>query len=100
GSLVPCFQRGWFAACAVLSGGVLRASATGVEDAQRVTLPYFAAGARLAADIMLGSLFFLRPHLEAMVVLTRPLLSIGQTEVWVGSPISGDAGLSAGVVFQ
>ncbi len=100
GSLVPCFHKSWFAACAVASGGVLRAAGIDLADAQRVTLPFFGAGARAQVELALGSMFFVRPHLEVLAVFTRAALSIGQVEVWVSPPVFADAGLSAGLVFQ
>jgi hypothetical protein len=99
GSLLPCLHRSHFGACGVVSGGALRAAGEDLSDSRRVTLPYFALGARLQGEVSFGRAFFIRAHLEASAPVTRASLAIGETEVWANPPVCGSIGLLLGAVF-
>ena len=94
-ALVPCYHVRWLAACAVAAAGILRGSARDLPDAHVDATPYFAAGARLAAELPVSARFALGAHLDVLATLTPTQLQVDQTEVWRTAVASLTLGLSA-----
>ena len=98
-SLVPCGHHGVFAACLLVSGGVMRASGRGLVDAQPATLPHAALGARLALEIPLGSAIFVDLHGDAVAPLMQSVLRVSGETVWTSPSLSIACGGGLGARF-
>jgi len=85
-SLLPCAHFGRMATCALASAGVLLAAGHGLADARKVTLPYVAVGARLAAAIPLTPRLSLAIHGDVTTPLTESRIEVDGAPVWT-SPI-------------
>ena len=68
-SLVPCVHWRMFAGCGLVTGGALRAAGHGLVDSRQVTDPYFAVGARLAAEIRMTGRLYLVAHADGSAPL-------------------------------
>lgn len=93
GSVVPCFHRGWFAACASMSAGVLRSSGIDLEDSRHASSPSVAVGARLVGEVPIGKSFSARAHLDAAAPLIRTTLRVDEREIWRNPPVSASLGI-------
>jgi hypothetical protein len=96
-SLMPCGHRGVFAACLLISGGIMRASGRGLVGAQPTTLPQAALGARLALEVPLGSALFIDLHGDVVAPLVQSVLRVSGETVWTSPSLSvaGGGGLGA-----
>jgi hypothetical protein len=94
-SAVPClhFGGGAFGACAVATGGVLRAAGKGLEESRRVTAPHFSMGARARYDFALGSTR-IAPYLQLDAPLTRLHLKVSDRVVFTPPAVGASAGLA------
>jgi len=97
-SVVPCAHFRVMAACALVSAGALRAAGHGLMDSRTVTLPYLAAGARLAAAIPLTTRLSLAIHGDLTTPLIETRVAVDGAAVWT-SPILALA-LGVGVVAK
>jgi len=98
-SLMPCGHRGIFAACLMISGGIMRASGRGLVDAQPTTLPQAALGARLAIEVPLGSALFLDLHGDLVAPLVQSVLRVSGETVWTSPSLSAAGGGGLGARF-
>jgi hypothetical protein len=94
-AVVPCYHVRSLAACAVTTAGVLVGAARGLPGARTEVTPYWAAGARLAAELPVGARFALGAHFDLMATLTPTHLQVDQTQLWQTPVLSGTFGLSA-----
>ncbi len=99
GSLVPCASRGMFEGCALLSAGVIRASARDLQMPQQVSAPYLAVGARVGLEIPLGSILSAGIHTDVLAPTTETVLRVSGQAVWTSPSISGALGLTMGARF-
>jgi hypothetical protein len=99
GSLVPCASRGLFEGCALLSAGVIRASARDLQMPQQVNAPYLAVGARVGVEIPLGSILSAGVHGDVLAPTTETVLRVSGQAVWTTPSISGALGLTMGARF-
>jgi hypothetical protein len=94
-SLLPCAHFRMLATCALVSAGALRAAGHGLRDARTVTLPYLAAGARLAIAIPLTTRLSLAIHGDLTTPLIETRVEVDGAAVWT-SPVLAFA-LGAGM---
>ena len=99
GSLVPCASRGVLEGCALLSAGVIRASARDLQMPQQVSAPYLAVGARVGLEIPLGSNLSAGIHGDVLAPTTETVLRVSGQAVWTSPAISGALGLTMGARF-
>jgi len=101
GKLLGCLHFRFGSGCALLAAGALRAAGHDLAEAQRSSLPYVGAGARLAVELPLVSVLSLRLHADLLVALTRITLKETGTDrvLWTLPPASGLFGLAAVVRF-
>jgi hypothetical protein len=95
GVLAPCWIRAWYAACATLELGSLRASGSGVQNPAVERTTYFAAGARTElSPKLIGHLHGLLT-IEATKSLVPVALRLREREVWSTpfASVSGALGL-------
>lgn len=98
-SLVPCVHWRMFAGCGLVTGGALRAAGHGLADSRQVTDPYFALGARLAAEIQMTGKLYLVAHADGSAPLITTELQVGGQELWTTPPLSFLGGLDLAVSF-
>jgi hypothetical protein len=98
-SLVPCLHWRVLAGCGLVTGGALRAAGHGLVDSRQVTDPYFALGARLAAEIPMTANLNLVAHADAAAPLITTELKVGGDELWTTPPVSVLAGLGVAGSF-
>jgi hypothetical protein len=98
-SLAPCAHWSSFAGCAVGSVGGMWAEGEGFALSETSTVPYFAAGARLAWERSLGDRWWLRAALDASAVVGRARLLLSGRDAWVSPRVNAVLGLGAGVHF-
>jgi hypothetical protein len=99
GSLVPCAFRGVLEGCALLSAGVVRASARDIKMPQQVSAPFVAVGARVGLELPLGSVMSAGAHVDLLAPLNELVLRVSGQPVWTSPPISGAFGLTIGARF-
>ena len=99
GSLVPCASRGVLEGCALLSAGVIRASARDSQMPQQVSAPYLAVGARVGLEVPLGSNLSAGMHGDVLAPTTETVLRVSGQAVWTSPAISGALGLTMGARF-
>jgi len=99
GSLVPCAFRSVLEGCALLSGGVIRASATNLTMSREVSAPLLAFGARVGVEIPLGGVLSAGVHLDVLARITETVLQIGGETVWTSPPVSAALGATVGARF-
>ena len=99
GSLVPCASRGVLEGCALLTAGVIRASASNLVMSKEVSAPLLALGARVGVEVPFGNVLSAGIHLDVLAPLTETVLQIGGATVWTSAPISGALGATVGVRF-
>lgn len=93
GDLVPCLHEGPFLACAVGQLGAFLGASAGIDDPQRMSTLYLAAGVRLGVEVPLfGSALALRLGIDVLGSLTHTRLVLHGEEVWVSSPVTGTLG--------
>jgi hypothetical protein len=93
GGLVPCVRFAWASFCAVGELGSLQARGYGLSTAQgRSTFVAF-AGARAGVDLGLSTTFSLRAHVDGLVDLHRPSLTLGSSTVWNAPAVAGSVGV-------
>lgn len=100
GSLVPCWHARVFAACILVAGGAMRASGHDLVDAQHVTVPFLAAGGRIAVELPTSGPLFVRLHADVLAPLTETVLRVSGTAVWSSPPVSAALGLAVGARFR
>jgi hypothetical protein len=98
-SLVPCADFRRVAACALVTGGALRAAGRGLVDARQVTLPYLALGARLAVAIPFTARLSLALHGDLSAPITKTELQVDGTAVWTAPILSVALGLGVAATF-
>ena len=98
-SLVPCAHWRSFAACALVTVGVLRAVGNGLLDARQATDPWVALGARLAANQPLYRAVSLTAHADAVAPLVQTELKVSGAPVWTTPAIVFSAGIGLAVAF-
>jgi hypothetical protein len=83
-----CMQDGWFQACATGGAGTVVALAEELQQARRVTRPYFSVGTRLALVVPVLPWLNLHTGLDGAVVLNRIRLtdSISGRAYWTMPP--------------
>src|SRR6266542_1626227 len=96
--LVPCLHGDVVFACALGSGGILRAWADDVAAATHDSGFYATVGGRGGADVGLCDHLWLRFHADLLAVVVRPRIAIADREVWHAPPLSGALGV--GVVAR
>jgi hypothetical protein len=99
GSLVPCAVRRVLEGCALLSAGVVRASAHGIQMPQQVSAPYVAVGARVGLELPLGSILSIGAHADLLAPINEVVLRVSGQPVWTSPAISGAFGLTVGARF-
>jgi hypothetical protein len=99
GSIVPCYHRGWLAACGVLGAGALRGAGHQLAAARSETSAFGVAGGRLTFEWPLGPRVALRAHAELLGRLRSVSLVVDGAGVWTTPAISGDLGLALAVRF-
>ncbi len=100
GLLLACAHRGWFAACALATGGAMQVEGRGFDDPARATLPYLAAGARSLAELPLNDALSLRGHLDLSIPLLRHSLWVSGEPAWTSPPLSADLGVGVAVQLK
>ena len=101
GQCVSCVHYSYATACGLFSGGVLKAEGEGLENSKRDILPSLWAGARLGAEIPVGSVVILRPYVDFLAALVRNSLveTSTQYEFWRTPPFSMAFGFSVEATF-
>lgn len=99
GSLVPCFESRWFAACGVVSVGAFQVESRVLEE-RRATSVMAQAGVRLSGRVRLAERLTLVPWGEGAVVLTRTSLVSGSSTLWVSWPVAVSGGVWLEVDFS
>jgi hypothetical protein len=96
GSIVPCFHLGRFMGCGLLGVGALRGAGHSLTNAETVTLPYAALGARIGVELPLVSVVSVRVSADLLGTLSRISLRESGTGVafWTSPPVSGAFGLA------
>jgi hypothetical protein len=96
GALLPCLHLGPFSGCAVVKAGALRGEGHDLPLADAVTLPYLAAGARLAGELSLFRPLSIRIYGDFTGALARAVLrdTMTQEVLWRMPPVSGAFGLA------
>jgi hypothetical protein len=92
-SFVPCARLWYFGACAIFSGGALRAEGVDLPDSRQYTSAYLALGARLTGELELGRYFALRAQVELRTPVVRTTLTVAGDPVWTEPPIAGSLGI-------
>jgi hypothetical protein len=95
-SISPCAHIGPLDACALASGGIIRGSGDGLEDARSAVSPMVAVGTRLALEARFTPTVSLRLHADAQAVLTTTRFDVDHMAVWVSNRLELWAG--AGVI--
>lgn len=98
-SLVPCFHRGVFGGCALLSAGVLQGAGLRFSETRQLAFPFVAAGARVLADLPIVAPISLRLHADLLAPLSPTVLLVDDAEVWSSSPLAVSLGICAIVHF-
>jgi hypothetical protein len=98
-SLLPCAHFRMMATCALASAGVLRAAGHGLVDARKVTLPYVAVGARLAAAIPLTPRLSLAIHGDLTTPLTESRIEVDGAPVWTSPKLAFALGVGVAANF-
>jgi hypothetical protein len=93
GGLVPCVRFAWASFCALGELGLLQAQGYGLTSAQgRSTFVAF-AGARAGVDLGLSTTFSLRAHVDGLVDLHEPSLTLGSNTVWNAPAVAASLGV-------
>jgi len=100
GGPVACLQRGVALACAVGVFGALEGSSSGLTESRQQSTFYAAAGGRLGFEFPWSDAFAIGAHADLLAVLVRTTLTVGGTEVWSTSAISGGLSVTATASFQ
>lgn len=98
-SLIPCVHWRMFAGCGLITGGALRAAGHGLADSRQVTDPYFAVGARLAAEIRMTGRLYLVAHADGSAPLITTELQVGGQELWTTPPLAFLGGVDLAISF-
>jgi hypothetical protein len=92
--LVPCAHWRWFAGCALVAAGAMVGEGIDVTAPNRAVTPYAAAGWRVAAELQLQRLLWVRIHLDLYATLTRTTLQLNGVEAWTTPPLHGALGVA------
>jgi hypothetical protein len=82
GAVVPCYRVGLFSGCGLIGVGAQWASGQGLQPSMSQITPYFAIGARIAADLPLESWLWVRPEVDLWVPTNRTTLTVADVFVW------------------
>ncbi|MFO0560063.1 MAG: hypothetical protein U0269_18760 [Polyangiales bacterium] len=100
GSAMPCFHRGWFAACGVASFGALLARGSNVDHPREPTIAVIAVGARAAGSWRVPGDFFIDASAEVLGSLLRPTLTINGERAWEAPPLQASLRVGVGVELR
>jgi hypothetical protein len=92
--LVPCYHWGFFGACGVIAAGAQQSSSTGLDPSLNPTTPYFALGARVAADLPLASWLWVRPQADLWFPTNRTNLQVAGVTEWRTPAVSPTIGVA------
>jgi hypothetical protein len=99
-SVGPCVHRGVLAACAVASGGALRARGDGFVVNVASAAPYLAVGPRAVADLPIGRRLRVRWTGEMAVPLMRIRLTVDGRDAWTSPRVNALSSLGLAVNFD
>ena len=99
-SVAPCGHVRLFSACGLVTGGVFRAAGHGLVDARNVVAPYFALGARIAAELPIHARLAFVANIDVVAPLTQTDLLVGGEPVWTTPSISALAALGLSFTFS
>ncbi|HEY7372693.1 MAG TPA: hypothetical protein VIF57_11075 [Polyangia bacterium] len=99
-TLGPCLHRGPVAACALGSGGVLRASTAGLAMTGAATAPYLAVGARGVLELPIGARWRLRWAAEIAAPLVTVHLAVDGRDVWTSPRVNALSSLGLAFIFD
>jgi hypothetical protein len=99
GSLSPCVHWRGATACALITAGALHAQGRGLVDAQRITRPTVAMGARLAYTLPLSRRFSLLFHGDVTTPIVTTELDVDHEGVWTTPPVAAALGIDLGFNF-
>jgi hypothetical protein len=92
GALVPCYYWRFLGACGLIGAGAEQSAGVGLKPSLTVSTPYFALGARAAADLALTRWLWVRPHVDLWVPIARTTVFAAEEQVWhtpAASPVAG-----------
>jgi hypothetical protein len=98
-SAAACGLRGGWSACLVAKGGEVRMAGNKIDRPTSAVVPLFEAGARMGFVLWLGPRFFLAPHVDVLVNVTRWTGALDQVPVWTAPRFAAVAGLDLGVAL-
>jgi hypothetical protein len=100
GALVPCGHVGYFAGCLLAEVGPLWGTVTegGINGGTQSAI-YATVGARLSAEIEIAPHLALRPAVDLLLALQRPVLRFAEVLRWEVPAVSGRVGLGLVVSF-
>ncbi|HSQ63697.1 MAG TPA: hypothetical protein VLM85_10810 [Polyangiaceae bacterium] len=99
GALVPCLHLGQAFACAVAQVGSLQAASTAVNAPRSASALWLGAGGRIGVDVVAGSVFVVRLHMDVVGNLSPTTLRVNGFDAWTTPPVNGSAGLDWVVRF-
>jgi hypothetical protein len=98
-ALAPCGYSGPLLGCALVQGGQMRTSSE-APGAIEKSVPWWAAGARVGAQVPLGGdQTTLRLRSDLLVNLAPQLVQFAGTQAWKAPPVTGSLGLDLVVHF-
>ncbi len=95
-----CYCWRYVHACALVSGGAVRAFGEGFPEASVRWQPYLAAGPRALVQVPLGGPLYLQAHADVLFPFLRSALLIGTIEAWRMPPVSGALGVGLGFQLE
>jgi len=95
GALVPCAYYGPLMACALLQGGSMQSSATGVPDTHPRQVAWWAAGGRIGVLLPLGADLHLRLRTDVVADLQPATLELDGGSVWPAPAVAASFGADA-----
>ena len=98
-SVVPCVHVRGAAACALVTGGVLRVAGTGLVDQRHATLPYLGFGARLAYALPITERAAVLFQGDVTAPVTRTKLTVSDSVVWTSDAAAFTLGVGVACRF-
>jgi hypothetical protein len=93
GSAMPCRHLGIVVGCVIGKASQLRVSGLTVDEPRSPTALVLQAGARLGARLDLSSIWWIKPHVDVLGVLTPRTVALNQQAVWELPALSALVGI-------
>ena len=100
GSATACAEVGVLSGCVIGKASQLRVSGLDVDEPLTPTALVVQAGIRVGVPWELSEVWFLTPHVDALVLLTPRAVALNEVTVWDMPPLSVLAGIDVGGRFR